>query len=272
VFFGTSNPDDQATRLSADHLIKPLPGLIGPDVPGWTIETDVDEAATKQNLLGLLGGDRTPSVLFTATHGAVLPVNDPLQARRHGALICQDWPGRVAWRKPLIDDFYVTGDDIAAGSNVKGMIAFFLACYSAGTPQLDDFAHKAGVRRPIAPHDLISALPRRLLGMPGGGALAVVGHIERAWTYSFQWGRAGDQLDIYHSVLTQIMAGTPIGAALDVLNQFYASISSMLNNVLEEINFGKTPDPIELAGLWTANNDARNFVILGDPAVRLGIP
>jgi hypothetical protein len=269
VFFGARNRGDRSTMLSADHLIKPLPGLVAADTPGWAIETVVGEDATKKNLLEVLGGDRTPSVLFTATHGAVLPAGDKLQGRRQGALICQDWPGPVVWRKPFLDDFYVSGDDVAADAKVKGMIAFFFACYGAGTPQLDDFGHGDGVRRPLAPHDLVAALPRRLLGLPGGGALAVVGHIDRAWSYSFQWGRAGDQLDIYHSTLTQLLSGIPVGAALEVVNQFYASIATLLIGELEDIKFGKVADDMELAGLWTANNDARNFVILGDPAVRL---
>jgi hypothetical protein len=67
------------------------------------------------------------------------------------------------------------------------------------------------------------------------------------------------------------MAGVPIGAPLDVLNQFYASIAVMLSNELEDLKFNKIPDDYELARLWTAKNDARNFVILGDPAVRFSV-
>ena len=67
------------------------------------------------------------------------------------------------------------------------------------------------------------------------------------------------------------MAGIPIGAALEVFNQFYASIAVMLSNELEDLKFDRIPDDIELARLWTANNDARNFIILGDPAVRLAV-
>ena len=150
--------------LSTDHLIKPLRGLVAADAPDWATEAIVGEDATKENLLETLGGDRTPTVLFTATHGAVLPSGEPLQERLQGALICQDWPGPVAWRKPFPDSFYVSGDDIATNAKVRGLIAFFFACYGAGTPQLDDFSHEEGVRRPIAPHDFVAALPHGCLG------------------------------------------------------------------------------------------------------------
>ncbi len=273
AFFGVRNDGDTATELSAEYLVKPLAAYLGIDQPSWQVTTCMDRQADKAGLGRLLGGDDTPALLFTASHGIGFPSGHDLQRRRQGALLCGDWPGSENWHDALPEEFYFSADDVADDAQLLGLIAFHFACYGAGTPRLDEFSHRAGLaaQAQIAPCDFLAGLPQRLLGHPRGGALAVIGHVDRAWGCSFIWDGLSNQLTAFKSTLKCLTEGQRVGFATEYFNERYAEISTDLSTQLEEIKFGAEPDERELAGLWTANNDARSYVVIGDPAVRLPI-
>jgi Peptidase family C25 len=274
--FGTRHPFDGATQLSADTLVYPLAASFEPGgrftnaVPGYRIDRLLAERATKAALGEIVAGTGAggrPSLLFSATHGlGGWPPGHADQKACHGALLCQDWPGvgRIGQEQ------YFAAADVQADARVHGLVAFFFACFGAGTPQFDAYAHTQGEPQTVlAPEAFVARLPQALLRHPAGGALAVIGHVDRAWGYSFVSGGEG-QLLPFQNAIGRILLGEPVGHAMKDFNEKYAALSTSLTGLVESIErSGKIVPDAELARLWTERNDAQNYVVLGDPAVRV---
>jgi hypothetical protein len=274
ALFGVSNPDDYATNLSADRLVRPLAKRL--ETPAswqrardWQVSSFVAEEATKERLGRLLGGEEAPALLFTASHGMGFPNGDPLQRAHQGSLLCQDWPGPKQWRGSVPPDLYFSGDDVNGDARLHGLVTFHFACHGVGTPATDEFAISNGTSpRTLAPSPFVARLPQRLLA---SGALAVIGHVERTWAYSFLGKLSLSQLDAFEWALRMMMDGCPVGYAMEWFNQWYGELSTDLTLAVQKIGYGEKLSDEDLAGLWTANNDARNYAVTGDPAVRVKV-
>lgn len=273
VFFATCHDSDPATQLMADHLLAPLSEGI-PESPavagrrGFHSRRIWKKDATKSALAGILEppAGAPPAVLFTATHGVGFPRGHASQTGAQGALLCQDWPGPGT----VDPGHYFTAADLSPEARVHGLIAFHFACYSAGTPARDRYFHKPGTPPPvIADRPFLAALPKALLSHPAGGALAVIGHVDRAWGYSFVTLGAGAQRVPFENTLGRILAGEPVGYAVKDFSERYAALATSLSSLLEEVGFGAQIPESELVEAWVERNDAEGYVVLGDPAVRL---
>ncbi len=274
-FFGTRHADDGATQGSADRLVAPLAA------ESWDFRTKqwLGPDATKSNLLSLLRGDgerHPPAFVFTATHGAVFPFGNPLARDRNGALVCQEWPGVPPNAGPntllaaLQPDTYVSAADIGPDIRPHGLIAFHFACFGAGTPMYDSYAPGAQPVQ-IANEAIVARLPQALMAHPRGGALAVIGHVDRVWSYSFQTPSAGDQIGPFRETIRRIFRGQSVGRAMKEFNERYAALCVYVVCMQQKMEAGEHVEPEEYAQLLTECSDAQNYVILGDPAVSLRV-
>jgi hypothetical protein len=275
AFFATEHSFDVATQLSSELLVRPLAGSFRPGgrfadaVPGYQVAAPIlAEQATKAALLDLLAGASgasRPALVFAAAHGVGgWPAGHPDQPARHGALLCQDWPGLGR----IDPAHYLAAGDIAPDARPHGMVAFFFACYGAGTPEVEPFQPPGSAPVRVADTPFVAALPKRLLGHPQGGALAVVGHIERAWGYSFLSGGQA-QLLPFQNAVGRILSGQPVGYAMKDFNERYAALSANALDLARQIGYGRVVPDAELAALWTERVDAQNYIVLGDPAAAL---
>jgi hypothetical protein len=280
AIFAPQNPDDQSTRLSLNYLAIPLLESLPEAAPNWNIQPVLAEQATKANLQELLGGAQTPALLFTATHGMAWPMGHAQQMESQGALVCQDWPGPKKHSGPVKPDFWFSAADIPAEGKLLGTIMVSFGDFVAGTPFEDNFLfYFKQSNQQLAEKAFLAKLPQTLLSHPRGGMLALVAHVERAWGYSFldterlptKEQRTSD-IEPYRKLLSRLMQGSTIGMAMEDLNRRYSYFSTALADELVGINFYKrSRDETKLQQMMLQTIDARNYIIIGDPAVRLPV-
>ena len=278
AFFGVEHAGDRATESSRQHLVAPLAdfverrgrALAEAGGAAWQVRRVLGEDASKAALCELLA--TPPALLFSASHGIAFPCGDPLQRERQGAFLCQDWEGPRAGA--LRDAHYFCGDDLGADSDLGGLLGFHFACYGAGTPARDEFARPGPKGAPaLAPQPFVARLPQRMLAR---GALAVIGHVDRAWGGSFVQADPRNsraqvaQRTVFESMLQRLLSGSRVGYAMDYFDLRYAETASDLAARIDDLERYEVPcSDEELAALWLQANDARNFAVLGDPAVRI---
>ena len=148
------------------------------------------------------------------------------------------------------------------------MMAFMFACYSGGCPTEDNyFFNKDGSKIPVAPEALIARLPQKLLSR---GALAIIAHIDQAFSYIFQNLEGTPQVQSIRTPLELLMKGERVGLAADSLSHQWSAIEAQVGLALgrrREPGF----DPESFATLYIARDDARNYIVLGDPAAYLRV-
>jgi hypothetical protein len=273
AIFAVKNDGDRSTGLLHDQVALPI--VRGaPNVrtlsgyKGFQITSVFAEAATKDRLRELLSGREpggAPAFLFTGSHGVKFKMDDPTQREKQGALLCQDWPG---FGKAAPEHFFAAAD-IPTDAAIHGLIHFLFACYGGGCPKEDNFGLAAGqTPKQLVQDPIVARLPQLLLTK---GALASLAHVDRAWAYSFQSSRSAPQVQEMRDVMVRILQGQRIGQATDSFNMRWAVLSAELQESqnLRESFSDQIVSNAQLANRYVARNDARNYVVLGDPAVRL---
>lgn len=275
ALFATAHDFDRATQLFTSKVAEPLAkpegkyGALG-SRQKFALRKFLGIDATKRNFAKILRGEiegGIPALIFSGTHGMEFELGDARQSEAQGALVCQDWPGYGS----IGADHWFAARDVPDSARLAGVIHFCFACYGAGCPREDNFARTAAGPRTIAEQAMLARLGQAMLAHPAGGALASLGHIDRAWAYTFVSDRGKGQVQGIRDVLAGILSGDRIGHATDQFNVRWAALSTDLSESLQAAVQGNSVANAVLANRWVARDDARNYIILGDPAIRLRV-
>lgn len=269
TFFGASHFGDKASNLAVSRLVEPLADYVSQSFTSWEVRLVKNEGATKERLNSELANAQRAAFWFIVSHGLGFHSGHQRQKLHQGSIICSNWEGR---HRPVKNESLFTVDDLPQNIDLRGTIFFYFGSYSAGTARvngLEQFTTAWGVPIEQAPLDFVSGLAKGLLGRKNG-ALGFIGHVNEAWSTSFQWRSVGPQTQVFESALRHLVEADRLGAALAPFSQRYAELSSDLSLAMLSQQPADTGDAEhDLAMLRKAVIDARNYILLGDPAAKV---
>jgi hypothetical protein len=285
LLFFTAKDGTTATELGLRGLIQPsLTACQERQQVGSFPEAELRElfgkGSSPADQLLAHAAEPRPSVLFSLSHGLGPPRDGWSSAARQrelqGALML---PGGQA----------LTGAELASRPFLPGGIWFYFACYGAGTPARSAYTHwlsqlppnvdadaaqvLASVLRREVERPFIAALPQAVLANPEG-PLAVMGHVDLAWAYSYlDQGRdtSSNFFGLLHTLAQGRRAGVALSTLLRFLNETSIELATLYNHEAAELRAGRPSpvDPVARAWLWMLRQDLAGYILLGDPAVRL---
>ncbi len=231
----------------------------------------------------------TPSLLFTLSHGCGAPragwASPEEQRRLQGAM-------------SFGQGQKITAEDLRNGAFLPGGLWFFFACFGAGTPNDSAFRHWLAALRDVGLYGrnidsvlqslpseqerpFVAALPQAALANPNG-PLAVMGHVDLAWTFSFHDVGTTNKYrpSRFQDIFRTLVDGKRVGAGYFELQRFFNQASVDLSTMFDKdarqkIKGVMTEDDKQRktrkATLWMLRQDLSAYVLLGDPAARLNI-
>jgi hypothetical protein len=276
-----------ATEYGRQLLVEPCGRLVEeqwkPTRPGLGLQVLTKQGAGLQALLDAAAQARS-GVMLSMSHGVGL-ASGTVPVERQWALqgALDLGPGQL-----------LTRDLLRATPFLPGGMWFCLACFGAATPrdsmfhpwlallaqQGQEVALEAVLRCLPGPgqRPFLAALPQAALANPRG-PLAIIGHSDLAWMFSFTDADEALQSRASRiaSVLEVLANGSRAGVALDALMDFSRAAAEDLMadyHVRRQAELNGTKDPIEPKGhayRWMLRNDLRGYILLGDPAARLSL-
>jgi hypothetical protein len=237
-----------------------------------------------------LAASDQPAVMFSMSHGIGPPRGrsyTPEEARhRQGAMHF----GRQGALMP---------EDVGRGAFLPGGLWFYFACFGAGTPMRSAYHHwltmlEQNGMTGLGPLDsvlkgldrsggFVSGIAKAALANPDG-PLALIGHIDLAWSYAYEELRLRDDGSIagtsrashFTTLMAGLVKGERAGAASFAMQQARNGVGRELNDHYDR--YGQAGGGAEradererlaLGHLWMLHQDLDGYVLLGDPAVRL---
>lgn len=259
--------------------------------PASAVESHGAQSPDPDELLRLAAA-RHPSVLLSMSHGM-----GPPRRRRWSPAEARELQGAMSFGA----EGALEVRDLASAPFLPGGLWIYFACFGAGTPRTSAYHHWLQMLAEQGMDELgpvnetlrglddgggfVSGLGKAVLANPSG-PLAVLSHIDLAWSYSYEELRVGGDHDSrrvsgsnrslnFFQLISKLVAGSRAGAASLALKLRLGAVSAELNAHYDRCKQagaveGASPDErLALGNLWMLHQDLLGFALLGDPAVRL---